>query len=294
MAYIGATPANTFQSLTSQTLTGDGGTSYTLNTSVSTAADIAVFVNNVRQNPNSSYSASGTTLSMSAAVSSSDGFYVVYLGKAVGTINPASGSVGSSTITAEMITGQTELTSPADTDEVLISDSGVLKRADVSTIGEKNEIYWATYGSTDQTNLTNNTITTVVYNNVRSQSSHNGYDTSTGKFTVPSGGEGIYDISGMATIGGTGTANNHVRSVYNWIYINASNGRARAGNFLTANYYEGTQGSNSPVRLIYPLVAGDTVEIKAQAYGNDHSIDHSTNLSFFGGFRVLAGTFSVG
>ena len=108
--------------------------------------------------------------------------------------------------------------------------------------GEKNEIYWATYGSTDQTNLTNNTITTVVYNNVRSQSSHNGYDTSTGKFTVPSGGEGIYDISGMATIGGTGTANNHTRSVYNWIYINGSNGRARAGNFLTSSYYEGTQG----------------------------------------------------
>ena len=58
--------------------------------------------------------------------------------------------------------------------------------------------------------------------------------------------------------------------------------------------YEGTQGSNSPVRLIYPLVAGDTVEIKGQAYGNNHSYDHSTNLSFFGGFRVLAGTFSVG
>ena len=160
--------------------------------------------------------------------------------------------------------------------------------------GEKNEIYWATYGSTDQTNLTNNTITTVIYNNVRSQSSHNGYDTSTGKFTVPSGGEGIYDISGMATIGGTGTANNATRSVYNWIYINGSNGRARAGNFLIDNSYEGTQGSNSPVRLIYPLVAGDTVEIKAQAYGNNHSIDHTTNFSFFGGFRVLAGTFSVG
>ena len=98
----------------------------------------------------------------------------------------------------------------------------------------------------------------------------------------------------MATIGGTGTANNHTRSVYNWIYINGSNGRARAGNFLTSSYYEGTQGSNSPVRLIYPLVAGDTVEIKAQAYGNNHSIDHTTNFSFFGGFRILAGTFSVG
>ena len=161
--------------------------------------------------------------------------------------------------------------------------------------GEKNEIYWATYGSTDQTSLTNNTINTAVYNNVRSQSSHNGYDTSTGKFTCPTGGEGIYDISGMVTIGGSGTANNHTRSVYNWIYINGSSGLARAGNFLTASYYEGTQGSNSPVRLIYPLVAGDTVEIKAQAYGNNFSFDHQPtgNFGFFGGFRILAGTFSV-
>ena len=145
MAYIGATPANTFQSLTSQTLTGDGGTSYTLNTSVSTAADIAVFVNNVRQNPNSSYTASGTSLSMSAAVSSSDGFYVVYLGKAVGTINPASGSVGTSQIVdgnvtgakfnADVISAQTELSSqPADTDEFIVSDAGVLKRIDYSLI----------------------------------------------------------------------------------------------------------------------------------------------------------------
>ena len=156
------------------------------------------------------------------------------------------------------------------------------------------DIYWATYGTTDQTNLTNNTITTVIYNNVRSQSSHNGYDTSTGKFTCPAGGDGIYDISGMVTIGGSGTANNATRSVYNWIYINGSNGRARAGNFLIDNSYEGTQGSNSPVRLIYPLVAGDTVEIKGQAYGNNHSFDHSTNLSFFGGMRIVAGTFSVG
>lgn len=160
--------------------------------------------------------------------------------------------------------------------------------------GEKNEIYWATYASTDQTNITNNTITTVVYNNVRSQSSHNGYDTSTGKFTVPAGGDGIYDMSAMVTIGGSGTANNHTRSVYTWIFINASAGRARAGNFLTANYYEGTQGSNSPVRLIYPLVAGDTVEVKGQAYGNNYSFDASTSNSFFGGFRILAGTFSVG
>ena len=175
---------------------------------------------------------------------------------------------------------------------ILVDSSGI--GFEFGSGGEKNEIYWATYGSTDQTNLTNNTLYTATFDVVREQSSHNGYDTSTGKFTVPAGGKGIYYVGGYITIGGTGTANNATRSVYNWIYINGSNGRARAGNFLIDNSYEGTQGSNSPVRLIYPLVAGDTVEIKAQAYGNNHSIDHTTNFSFFGGFRILAGTFSVG
>ena len=97
MPYLGSAPATSFLSMTSQSFTGGSGTSFTLNKAVSTTSDIAVFVNNVRQSPvNSSYSVSGTTLTMSASIASSDNFYVVFLGSAVGTINPASGSVGTS------------------------------------------------------------------------------------------------------------------------------------------------------------------------------------------------------
>ena len=136
MPYLGTAPATTFISLTSQSFTGGSGTSFTLNKSVSTTSDIAVFVNNVRQSPvNSSYSVSGTTLTMSASIASSDNFYVVFLGSTTGTVNPQAGSVGSTQITAEMITGQTALaTEPADTDEFLVSDAGVLKRLDYSNI----------------------------------------------------------------------------------------------------------------------------------------------------------------
>lgn len=206
----------------------------------------------------------------------------------VGTNDINDTAVTGAKLNADVISSQTELTSPASTDELLISDAGVLKRADISLIGEKNDIYWSAYGTTDQTSLTNNSINTVIYNNTWSQSSHNGYSTSTGKFTVPSGGKGIYHISGFATIGGTGTANNATRSLYNWIYKNGSTAIARAGNFLIDNSYEGTQGSNSPVTTLQLLDVGDTVEIKAQAYGNDFSIDNTSSLSFFGGYRVLA------
>ena len=106
MPYLGSAPATSFLSMTSQSFTGGSGTSFTLNKSVSTTSDIAVFVNNVRQSPvNSSYSVSGTTLTMSASIASSDNFYVVFLGSAVGTINPASSSVGTSQIVDGNVTG---------------------------------------------------------------------------------------------------------------------------------------------------------------------------------------------
>jgi len=52
MAYIGAAPRNNFASLTSQQITGDGGAVYTLDRQVTVPEDLAVFVNEVRQNPN--------------------------------------------------------------------------------------------------------------------------------------------------------------------------------------------------------------------------------------------------
>jgi hypothetical protein len=62
----------------------------------------------------------------------------VYLGKAVQTVNPPNSSVGSSQVSADLITGQTALTSePATTDELLISDAGTLKRIDYSLISNR-------------------------------------------------------------------------------------------------------------------------------------------------------------
>ena len=78
----------------------------------------------------------------------------------------------------------------------MISDAGVIKRIDFSQFkGEKNDIYWDVYSDTNQTGLTSNAITTVVFNQVTNQSSSNPFDTSTGKFTVPSGGAGVYFAS---------------------------------------------------------------------------------------------------
>ena len=92
MAYVG-TPidtTNTFQSLTGDRFDGDASeTAFTLSTAPASTLDIEVFVGNVRQDPNSAYTVSGTTLTFTGAPpSGTNNIYVVHQAKSVGTIDP--------------------------------------------------------------------------------------------------------------------------------------------------------------------------------------------------------------
>jgi len=106
MAYIGNTPAEKYVSLTAQHFTVTATASYVLTSSVTNENGIALFINNVRQEPGASYAytAAGTTLTLSAATAATDTMYCVYLGKAVGTIAPPDGSVNSAKIVDGSIT----------------------------------------------------------------------------------------------------------------------------------------------------------------------------------------------
>ena len=104
MSTIGNKAATQHVSLQKQTITGNGGTSYTLQQSVGSALDIAVFVNNTRQEPAIAYSASGTTLTMTGAVNASDSFYVIFLGKGIATTGLPVDAVGTSNINANAVT----------------------------------------------------------------------------------------------------------------------------------------------------------------------------------------------
>ena len=98
MAYVGnpIDTQNTFQSLQGKRFSGDGSeTEFTLDVAPGNVLDIEVFVGNVRQDPNSAYTVSGTTLSFTGAPpSGTNNIYVVHQAKSVGTINPGANSVG--------------------------------------------------------------------------------------------------------------------------------------------------------------------------------------------------------
>jgi len=100
MPFIGNQPALSYTSFAKQEFTTSATTSYTLDNPVANANEIALFINFVRQEPTTAYTASGTSLTLTSATSASDDMYCVFLGKAVQTVNPPSGSVGLSQLSA--------------------------------------------------------------------------------------------------------------------------------------------------------------------------------------------------
>lgn len=96
--YLGNQPALSYTSFAKQDFTTSATTSYTLDNPVANANELALFINFVRQEPTTAYSASGTSLTLTSATSATDDMYCVYLGKAVQTVNPPNASVGTAQI----------------------------------------------------------------------------------------------------------------------------------------------------------------------------------------------------
>ena len=181
MGYVGNQTTTAFTSMDKQDIAGNGGTSYTLSHSVANANEIEVFVNNVRQEPSVAYSVSGTTLTMTGNVASTDDFYVVFQGKAVGTIVPPDGSVGTAKIADDAVTN-------AKIDTVAASKlTGALPALDGSALTGIDTLPTAIYFYVHRTGGNVSSTNTIVYN-VADSNQGNAYSTSTGIFTAPQTG----------------------------------------------------------------------------------------------------------
>ena len=254
MSTIGNKAATQHVSLQKQTITGNGGTSYTLQQSVGSALDIAVFVNNTRQEPTVAYSASGTTLTMTGAVNSSDHFYVIFLGKAITTTGLPVDTVGTANINANAVTMDKLATSgtlPALNGSALtgISNTGLVR--------------FSGFKVANQT-LSRGVITKITGFTGNEIDTHSAFDGTT--FTVPSGQAGTYFISAeaeisFAAVGGDG------EGYKTYVYKNgayAASGRYNHNSNQGYTYY-----ANLTVSSLFVLSVGDTIEIYAQ--GGDQS-----------------------
>ena len=141
MAYVG-TPIDTtnqFQSLSSSRFSGNGSTTaFTLSFTPGGVNDIEVFVENVRQDPHSAYTLSGTTLTFSAAPpSGTNNIYVIHQAKSVGTIDVPTAGVVSGSLATSVLTGQTDIGGAiADADLFLVDDGagGTLRKTAASRL----------------------------------------------------------------------------------------------------------------------------------------------------------------
>ena len=162
MAYIGKSPViGNFVKLDAITAV-NGQAAYTMQNGGSNFTDyesvnqFLVSLNGTIQAPTDSFTVSGSTLTFASNLSTGDVIdFIIVFGNSLSAGVPtddtvttaklaadavteakiADGAVESEHLNANIISGQTELAAtPADTDEFLISDAGVLKRLDYSHI----------------------------------------------------------------------------------------------------------------------------------------------------------------
>tara|TARA_R100001224_G_scaffold112054_1_gene93579 strand:+ start:941 stop:1858 length:918 start_codon:yes stop_codon:yes gene_type:complete len=110
MVHIGNTPASNFASVTKDTFSGDGSTTAFTLSKAATTNGVAVFVENVRQEPTTAYAVSGTTLTFTAAPVSASGnnIYVLHHNTPASTVTHPAGqdlTAANATLTGDVTIG---------------------------------------------------------------------------------------------------------------------------------------------------------------------------------------------
>ena len=146
MSFIGRRPiAGNFQKCDAITTSSTATYNLTVgSTAVSpqSANHCLVSLNGVIQAPTSAYTIAGSTIVFNSSLTSSDVIdFILILGDVLDIGVPSDDTVGAAQINNNLISGTTALAStPADTDEFLVSDAGTLKRIDYSLIKGSGKI----------------------------------------------------------------------------------------------------------------------------------------------------------
>ena len=283
MAYIGKTPTvGNFQVCDAISVV-NGQAAYTLqvggvNVAPESANHMLVSLNGILQKPGSSFTISGSTMTFASNLATGDSIdFVQILGNVLDIGQPSDDTVTAAKLNNDIISGQTALTSaPADTDELLISDAGTIKRIDVSLVGGKNTP--AFYGELASTQtISRNSYVKVTGMTNDEVDSDTAFDGTT--FTVPSGEGGKYFIYGTAQVDFevAGDDGEEARAI---IYKNGS--AIKTAKFRNQSTKD-LRYVNLNVSVIVSLSASDTIELYTLL--NDNSGDDA---------RVLSGDTSIG
>lgn len=295
MAYLGNSPARSFISFERQVFTiVNSQTAYTLDHSVTNENDLRLVINNIVQEPGSgkAYTASGTTLTLSAAlVNGTDEMYCVFLGRAVGTVDPPAGSVDTSQIADDAVTlakmasgtdgniisydasGNPVAVATGTAGQVLTSAGAGAPPTFAAASGESNTPAFLAYANSDQGSISANTDTKLTNFGVEVFDTDNTFSSS--RFTP--GVVGKYFVYG--TVYGTGDSNSRN---FLYVYVNGSN-------YQTSAQVPGAS-TNFPQQvtaIVDVTNTSDYIELYFNNTGTTATAYSSGVQVKFGGFRII-------
>ena len=205
MAYIGKEPiVGNFQKCDAITVV-NGQAAYTLQVSSTnvvpeSANHMLVSLNGILQAPVTSFTVSGATLTFASNLATGDVIdFVILLGNVLDLGTPSDGTVTNAKLAQDIISGETALASePADTDEFLVSDAGVLKRIDYSLIKASNTPAFSAYQGSSQS-IANNTNTKMT--SISTEDFDTDSDFASDKFTPTASGKYLFIINAIYASG---------------------------------------------------------------------------------------------
>jgi hypothetical protein len=279
LAYIGNIPAESYASFETETFSVSATTNYTLSYAVTNENEIRLVINGVVQQPGSgkAYTASGVNLVLSSATVSGDVMYAVYLGRALQTVNPPNASVGSAQIADSLISGKTALgATPADTDELLISDAGTLKRVDYSHLKSANTPAFYASKSSGQS-VADSTNTKVTFETELFDSDGK-YDASASRFTPT--------VAGHYLVSSTLSFTNHPAGKYCQIRI-VKNGADVFSEFNQNQFASSDADTKTTATFMIYLDADDYLEIFIRHNAGQNETTRSGNECRFMAQKII-------
>ena len=284
MGYVGNEPSVNFTSFAKQDITGDGGANYTLTHAVANANEIEVYVNNVRQEPTSAYSATGTALTMTGNVASSDDFYVIFLGKALQTTVPPDNSVSTAKIADSAVTNAKIVNSTID---LTTKVTGVLPVANSQTNTSVMFHAYHTSVANQAGVLTglNNENAFIYKGDLTSINTNNVYNTSNGRFTPAVAGK-YWCYATMSPT--TGTTNGFERTIIRFLK-NGTRYPASTSEFDTTFSQDSAEPTTLPVHISMIVELGATDYLECQVFHDCESVfwEFKSNNCHFGGYKLI-------
>jgi len=263
MAYLGTPPQSGFITTAKQRVTSSTNNYVDLDHAISSIADVIVFVNFVKQDTTNLSLTTSTRITLGGTLVSSDIVEIHYLGKAVNTQTPSTG-----TVTLDMLSASGT------------KSSSTFLRGDntfASAGGDNTPAFLLL--SSGNTSISDNTWTKLTFG---TETLDTDSACSTSRFTVPSGEGGYYQISFSMNMGGTTDGQgNYVQ------YKLYKNGSEQSGFGVSFNGNPGTVIEEADLSFsgLINLAASDYLEVYGRMDVASGAI--TTNTGHFSGFKLI-------